>query len=156
MTKLWFKKNSNVHGAGLFALKNIKKGTKIIEYIGDKITKREGGKRADKQINKAKKNKKHGMVYVFELNKKFDIDGNVKNNHARLINHACDPNCEVAIINNQIWIMAIKSLKKNQELSYNYGYHYDTDYIDHICKCGSSNCIGFILDQDEWSKIKNK
>ena len=50
--------------------------------------------------------------------------------------------------------MAIKSIKKNKELSYNYGYHYDTDYVDHICKCGSSNCIGFILDQDEWPKIK--
>ena len=74
MKKLWFKKKSHVHGSGLFTVQNIKKGTKIIEYIGDKVTKKEGDKRADKQIKKAEKNKKNGMVYVFELNKLYDID----------------------------------------------------------------------------------
>ena len=75
MKKLWFKKKSSLHGSGLFALSNIKKGEQVIEYIGDKVTKKEGDKRADKQIKKAEKNKKNGMVYVFELNKKYDIDG---------------------------------------------------------------------------------
>ena len=55
MNKLWYKKRSSVHGSGLFAFKNIKKGTKIIEYVGDKVTKKEGDRRADIQINKAKK-----------------------------------------------------------------------------------------------------
>ena len=55
MNKLWFKKKSGVHGSGLFAFQNIKKGLKIIEYVGDKVTKREGDRRADKQLNKAKK-----------------------------------------------------------------------------------------------------
>ena len=55
MTQLWKKKKSKVHGSGLFASQNIKKGEKVIEYIGDKVTKKEGDKRADKQINKAKK-----------------------------------------------------------------------------------------------------
>ena len=53
MNKLWFKKKSVVHGRGLFAFQNIKKGSKIIEYVGDKVTKREGDRRADKQISKA-------------------------------------------------------------------------------------------------------
>ena len=70
MEKLWYKKKSRLHGSGLFALSNIKKGEQVIEYIGDKVTKKEGDKRADKQIKKAEKNKKNGMVYVFELNKK--------------------------------------------------------------------------------------
>ena len=156
MKKLWFKKKSDVHGSGLFAVQNIKKGTKIIEYIGDKVTKKEGDKRADKQIKQYKKNKNNGMVYVFELNKLYDIDGSVAYNHAKLINHSCNPNCEVEIINNEIWISAIKHIKKNTELSYNYGYSYDTDYVDHICKCGSSKCVGYILDEDYWPKLKKK
>ena len=152
--QIWYKKNSKIHGNGLFASIDIKKGTKIIEYIGDKVTKKEGDKRADKQIQKAKKNKFNGKVYVFELNKKYDIDGDVKENHAKLINHSCGPNCEVEIINNRIWIIAIKNIKKNNELNYNYGYSYDADYIDHICKCGSPKCVGYILDEDEWLKLK--
>ena len=156
MKQLWFKKKSHVHGSGLFAVQNIKKGSKIIEYIGDKVTKKEGDKRADKQIKQYKKNKNNGMVYIFELNKLYDIDGFVSYNHAKLINHSCNPNCEVEIINNEIWISAIKNIKKNTELSYNYGYSYDTDYVDHICKCGSSNCVGYILDEDHWPKLKNK
>ena len=156
MKQLWFKKKSHVHGSGLFAVQNIKKGSKIIEYIGDKVTKKEGDKRADKQIKQYKKNKNNGMVYVFELNKLYDIDGSVSHNHAKLINHSCNPNCEVEIINNEIWISAIKNIKKYTELSYNYGYSYDTDYVDHVCKCGSSKCVGYILDEDHWSKLKNK
>ena len=96
------------------------------------------------------------MVYVFELNKLYDIDGSAAYNHAKLINHSCNPNCEVEIINNEIWISAIKNIKKNTELSYNYGYSYDTDYVDHICKCGSSKCVGYILDEDHWPKLKKK
>ena len=154
MKKFWFKRKSNVHGRGLFATQNIKKGSQIIEYVGDKVTKREGDRRADKQINKAKKNKNNGMVYVFELNKRYDIDGDVSYNYARLINHSCNPNCEVVIDNNHLWISAIKNIKKNHELSYNYGYSYDTDYDEHKCKCGSSKCVGYILDEDHWPKLK--
>ena len=156
MKKLWFKKHSKVHGSGLFSRIDIKKGTKIIEYIGDKVTKKEGDKRADRQIRKASKNKKNGMVYIFQLNKQYDIDGDAPENYARLINHSCGPNCEVEIINNHIWISAIKKIKKNSELSYNYGYPYDTDYVDHICKCSSPKCVGYILDEDEWPKLKKK
>ena len=154
MKKNWFKEKSHIHGSGLFAIQHIKKGSKIIEYIGDKVTKKEGDKRADKQIKQYKKNKNNGMVYIFELNKLYDIDGSVAHNHAKLINHSCNPNCEVEIINNEIWISAIKNIRKNTELSYNYGYSYDIDYVDHVCKCGSSNCVGYILDKDHWPKLK--
>ena len=156
MNKLWYKKISSVHGSGLFASQNIKRGNKIIEYVGDKVTKKEGDKRADQQINKAKKNKNNGMVYVFELNQRYDIDGGVSHNYARLINHSCNPNCEVEINNNRIWILAIKNIKKDAELSYNYGYSYDIDYVDHVCLCGSYKCVGYILSEDEWPKLKKK
>ena len=60
----------------------------------------------------------------------------------------------VIYMSNRIWIIAIKSIKKNKELNYNYGYSYEADYIDHICKCGSPRCVGYILDEDEWLKLK--
>jgi SET domain-containing protein len=154
MEKLWFKKKSSLHGSGLFASANIEKGDHVIEYIGDKVTKKEGDKRADKQIKRAQKNKKNGMVYVFELNKKYDIDGGVARNFARFINHSCDPNCEVEITDNRIWISSIKQIKKGAELLYNYGYPFDSDFEDHICKCGSKKCVGYILSDDDWPKLK--
>jgi SET domain-containing protein len=154
MKKLWFKKKSSLHGSGLFASANIKKGEQVIEYIGDKVTKKEGDKRAEKQIKKAQKNNNNGMVYIFELNKKYDIDGGVTRNNARFINHSCDPNCEVEIIDNHIWISSIKRIKKDGELTYNYGYPFDSDFDEHICKCGSKKCVGYILSYDDWPKLK--
>ena len=154
MQKIWSKKISKFHGIGLFAKKDISKKTKIIEYVGAKVTKKEGDRRADKQISRAIKNKNNGMVYVVELNSRFDIDGSYKYNTARYINHSCDPNCEVSIINNRLWISAIKKIKRDQELTYNYGYEYDTDYKEHKCRCGSLKCIGYILKRSDWKKIK--
>ena len=152
--KLWFKKKSPLHGSGLFAKNDIKKGSKVIQYIGDKVTKKEGDKRADRQIRKAKKDKNNGMVYVFELNKRYDIDGDVDYNFAKYINHSCNPNCEVDIIKDEIWISSIKNIKKGDELSYDYGYTFDKDdYKDHECKCGSKYCIGYIISSDEWDKF---
>ena len=156
MKIIWYKKKSLRHGFGLFAKQSIKKNKKIIEYIGNKITKKEGDIIADKHLKLAKKNKTNGMVYIFELNKRFDIDGSVKENYAKYINHSCNPNCEVEIIDNHIWILAIKNIKKNTELTYNYGYSYENDFNNHTCKCGSYNCVGYILDQDDWPKLRKK
>jgi hypothetical protein len=156
MKKLWFKKKSSLHGRGLFAVSDIKKGMQVIEYIGDKVSKKEGDKRADKQIKKAQKYKNNGMVYVFELNKKYDIDGGVLRNYARFINHSCDPNCEVEITDNRIWISSIKRIKKGTELTYNYGYPFDSDFEEHICKCDTKKCVGYILSDDDWSKLKKE
>tara|TARA_Y100000817_G_scaffold301566_1_gene281664 strand:- start:205 stop:702 length:498 start_codon:yes stop_codon:yes gene_type:complete len=162
---MWIAKKSKVHGTGIFANRDIKKGEKIIRYIGDKISKSEGDRRSALRIKKFLHSEKTGSVYIFELNKKFDIDGNVKRNKARYINHSCDPNCEVEIENNEIWICSIKKIKKGSELSYDYGYEFDKDdYKDHTCKCGSKNCIGYIISSNDWDKflkhinkiIKNK
>ncbi len=153
---MWKVKKSKIHGAGIFATRDIKKNIQIIQYIGDKVTKSEGDKRSAKRIKKYLNSKKTGSVYIFELNKKYDIDGYVTRNKARYINHSCKPNCEVDIIDNEIWIQSIKKIKKGEELSYDYGYSFDKDdYKDHICKCGSKNCIGFIISSDEWAKYLN-
>ncbi len=152
---MWKVKKSKVHGTGVFANTNIQKNVKIIQYIGKKITKSEGDRRSAERIKKYLNKKNEGSVYIFELNKKYDIDGSPLYNKARYINHSCNPNCEVDIINNQIWISSIKKIKKGAELNYDYGYEFDKDdYIDHICKCGSKNCIGYIISSDDWPKYK--
>ena len=62
---------------------------------------------------------------------------------------------EGKFLQNEIWIIAIKNIKKDEELSYDYGYQFDEDdYKDHVCKCGSKNCIGFIISEDDWPKYR--
>ena len=150
----WLTKKSKIHGMGIYASEDIPKNTKIIEYIGEKILKREGDIRSEKRIKKYLNSKKTGSVYIFELNSKYDIDGSKRYNKARYINHSCDPNCEVDIKDGQIWISSIKKIKKGDELSYDYGYAFDKDdYKDHVCKCGSKFCIGYIISSDDWPKF---
>ncbi len=155
-TNLWYVKSSKIHGHGVFAKKSIKKNTRIIQYIGEKVSRSEGNKRSEERIKRYLNSNKTGSVYIFELNNRYDIDGSPKYNKARYINHSCEPNCEVDIIENEIWIQSIKNIKKDDELFYDYGYSFDkNDYKDHICKCGSKNCIGFIISSDEWTKYLN-
>jgi SET domain-containing protein len=152
---MWIIKNSKVHGRGVFASQNIKKGTKIIEYVGEKITKKEGDKRSENRIKRYLNSKETGSVYIFELNSKYDIDGYKNYNKARFINHSCSPNCEVDIQKGKIWIISRKNIKEDQELNYDYGYEFDKDdYKDHKCRCGAKNCIGYIISKDDWQKYK--
>ena len=153
---MWKVRRSKVHGHGVFSTKNISKNTKIIQYIGEKITRSEGNKRSEKRIKKYLNSRKTGSVYIFQLNNRYDIDGSPKYNKARYINHSCDPNCEVDIVNDEIWISSIKKINKGEELSYDYGYSFDKDdYKDHPCECGSKKCIGYIISSDEWKKFLN-
>ena len=87
MKKLYKVKKSNIDKNGLYAAKDIKAGTRIIEYVGKIISKKET-ERNDKFDNGKD-------IYLFNLNNKFDLDGDFKWNTARLVNHSCDPNCEV-------------------------------------------------------------
>ena len=151
---MWKVKNSKIHGKGIVATRNIKKSTRIIQYIGEIVSKKEGDKRSGNRIKKYLKSNRTGSVYIFELNKKYDIDGFFGYNKARYINHSCNPNCEVEISNDQIWISSIKKINKGEELSYDYGYNFDKDdYKDHECKCGSKYCIGYIISSDDWEKF---
>lgn len=148
-------KNSKIHNKGIFAKKFIPKGTRIIEYVGNKITKSASEKIAEKQYEKSQKNSSEGAVYIFELNKKYDINGNVSWNKAKYINHSCSPNCEVEIIRGKIWVIALKDIKKGEELFYNYGYDFSY-HKDHPCKCKSKNCVGYILAKEHWKKLNRK
>lgn len=147
------KRKSKIHGWGIFAKKDIPKGIKIIEYVGEKITKKESERRGEKTLLRSKKRKNCGSVYIFDLNKRYDLDGDVPWNTAKHINHTCNPNCEAHWINGRIWIVSTKKILKNQELSYNYGYDID-DYHEHSCRCSAHNCVGYILDKKYWRKLK--
>ena len=146
-------RNSTIHGRGVFAKKDIPKDTRIIEYVGERITKAVAQKRAEIPIEKNKKNKNFGAVYLFVLNKRHDIDGNVSYNTARHINHSCEPNAETDVIRGKIWIIALRNIKKGEEILYNYGYDYD-GYEEHRCCCSTNRCVGYILAEEHWQKLK--
>ena len=146
-------KRSSIHSKGVFAKKDIPKGTAIIEYVGKKITKKESSILSDLVLLDHKENPSKGAVYIFELNKKYDIDGNVRYNTARLINHSCNPNAEALNDNGKIIIFAKKNITKGDEITYNYGYDID-HYEEHPCRCGSKNCVGYIVKEEDWPKLK--
>jgi uncharacterized protein len=146
---------SRIHSAGVFAGTDIPAGTRVIEYIGEKVTKAESDRRADIPLKRNKKNGEYGAVYIFKLNKRHDIDGNVPYNTARFINHSCDPNCEAEISRGRVWIIALRGITKGEELTYNYNYDIE-DYEDHKCGCGSNRCVGYILDEEYWGQLKRK
>ena len=140
-------KESSIHNKGVFAAKNIPKGTKIIEYIGEKISKEEADKRMERDV-------KNGTFYVFELNDEYDIDGLTGGSDAIYINHTCAPNCEIDIIDDKIWIISIKDIKEHEELSYDYAFDLDHNTLKHKCLCGHKNCIGYIVNSNKEKELK--
>ena len=146
MKKIYKIKKSNIDKRGLCAASNIKKGTKIIEYKGKIISVKKA--ETDTKFDNDK------AIYLFNLNKKYDLDGDFKYNTARLINHSCDPNCEVDGVGLKLWIYSIKDIKKNEELTYDYGFSFDKDYKNYPCKCGSKKCVGFIVKSESRWRIK--
>lgn len=150
--KKYYISKSRIHGRGLFALEDIEEGEKIVEYLGEKITKAESNRRGTMQEENAKESG-CGAVYIFQLNSRYDIDGNFDYNDARLINHSCETNCEAINFRGHIWIVAKRDIKKGEELFYNYAYDFE-HFFEHPCKCGSSNCIGYIVAEHDRGKLK--
>jgi SET domain-containing protein len=145
-------RRSKIHGNGMFAKRDIPKGTKIIEYVGNKLTKAQSDKRAETIEAKAKKYGS-GAVYIFTLNKTHDIDGSVSWNKARFMNHACETNCESDIIRGRIWVLATRDIKKGEELHYDYGYDL-LNWQDHPCRCGKGSCVGYIVTKSKRARLK--
>ena len=115
-------------GLGLFATKPIKKGTKIIRYFGPLLD------------SKKKKDDAIENKYLFELNDRWTIDGSVRKNIARYINHACKPNAEsdVKPRKRKVFIRAIKNIEPGEEINYDYGTDYFKAYLKPIgCKCAA-------------------
>ena len=147
-------RESKVHGNGVFACTDISSGSRILEYLGEKIDKEESDRRGWAQFEIAQKTG-DAAVYLFILNDEEDIDGNFSWNDARLINHTCEPNCEAEVIDNKIWIIAIRDIAEGEELGFNYGFDLE-NYDDHPCRCGTSSCVGFIAGEEYWPELKRK
>lgn len=112
-------------GQGLFARAPIGKGEFILEYTGERVTTAVADERDSK--------------YLFEIDDEWTIDGEVKGNAARFINHACDPNTEAEISeDDRIMITAIRDIATGEELTIDYGEEYFDEFIKPVgCKCVS-------------------
>jgi SET domain-containing protein len=140
-TELILFKDSPIHGTGGFAKTPIRKGTRIVEYLGERISKGESLLRCERNNG-----------FIFTLNDEQDLDGNVAWNPARFINHSCAPNCEAEKDDDRIWIIATRDVRAGEEITFNYGYDLE-DYKDYLCHCGSPQCVGYIVAEEFFEHV---
>ncbi|HZF27133.1 MAG TPA: SET domain-containing protein-lysine N-methyltransferase [Steroidobacteraceae bacterium] len=135
---------SRVHGRGVFALRRIRKGTRIIEYAGERVSHEE----ADRRYEGRGPDDNH--TFLFVLDDSTVIDAGVGGNEARFINHSCEPNCESVIEGKRIYIYAIRTIEPGEELAYDYQIQRergDPPDVEEIfsCSCGAPVCRGTML-----------
>ncbi|MCS6946181.1 MAG: SET domain-containing protein-lysine N-methyltransferase [Steroidobacteraceae bacterium] len=137
-------RKSPIHGYGVFARRAIPKGTRIIEYIGERISHAEADRRyADHDVN-------DNHTFLFIVDRRTVIDAGVGGNAARFINHSCDGNCESVIDGGRVFIEAVRDIAPGEELGYDYEIGREKDdppNVDEIyaCRCGTSACRGTML-----------
>jgi hypothetical protein len=135
-------RRSAIHGTGGFARTAIHAGTRVIEYVGEKITKAESLRRCESNNE-----------YIFALGDGFDLDGNVDWNPARFLNHSCAANCEAELDGGRLWIVAQRDIAAGEELTFNYGYDL-VDYREHPCCCGTPTCVGYIVAEEFFEHLR--
>ena len=138
-------RHSLIHGFGVFALRKIRKGTTVIEYLGDRVSHGEADARYED------KDASDSHTFLFTVDAKTVIDAGVNGNEARFINHGCDPNCQSVTFRRRVYIEAIRTIQPGEELSYDYQIQRDSDDaadVDAIfaCRCGAPNCRGSMLE----------
>ena len=136
-------RRSKIQGRGAFAILPIRKGKKIDEYWGQPISHEEADRRYDD-------NEGRHHTFLFVLDDDTVLDARYGGNDARFINHSCDPNCETEIEDGHIWIKAIKAIKPETELVYDYRFDWQDEYEPedvryYACRCGTKKCRGTIL-----------
>lgn len=137
-------RRSGVHGRGVFAMRDIAAGARLIEYRGEVIDWPEALRRHPHDPSQP------NHTFYFHLDDGRVIDGNVRGNAARWINHACEPNCEADEIDGRIYIRALRDLHVGEELFFDYRLVIDERMTarlkrDYACRCGSANCRGTML-----------
>lgn len=147
-------RESGIHGSGVYATAFIPKETKIIEYVGELIDKKTSDKRGVSQQADAEKTGE-AAVFIFNLSRNYDLDGDVPWNTARLINHSCEPNCEAWIQGQKIFIHSLCDIQEGEELTFDYGFHVDC-YEDHPCRCGKDGCVGYIVSRSQWDELAER
>ena len=148
-------RNSSVHGRGVFSTRGIKKGERIIEYLGERVSHAE----ADKRYESKDENDSH--TFLFIVDSKTVIDAGVDGNDARFFNQSCDPNCESTVEKRRVFIDALRDIAAGEELTYDYQIYLeegDPDGIEQVfaCRCGSPKCRGTMLWPMEPKNKKRK
>src|SRR5450432_2012633 len=138
-------RHSRIHGYGVFAARRIRKGTTVLEYLGDRVTHAQANERY------ADKDPKDNHTFLFTVDAKTVIDAGVNGNEARYVNHGCDPNCQSTAEKKRIFIEAIRTIQPGEELAYDYQIQRDDDddaNVDDVyaCRCGAKNCRGSMLE----------
>lgn len=137
-------RRSPIHGTGAFARLEIPVGTRTIEYVGEVVSKQESLSRC--QANNE---------YIFSLDDQRDLDGNVRWNPARFINHSCEPNCEAELEDGRIYIIARRRIAAGEEVTFNYGYSL-VDYRDYPCRCGAAGCVGYMVAEEFFDHVRRQ
>jgi SET domain-containing protein len=146
---------SPIHGLGGFATQRIRKGTRIVEYIGERITSEEGDRRYDNDKTE------HPHVLLFVVNKHTVIDAGVGGNDARFINHSCEPNCRTFVEKKRVYIEALKTIAEGEELTYDYNLTRDgkedaAAEAQYTCHCGAKTWRGTMLAPRKAQRKKSK
>jgi SET domain-containing protein len=142
---LYTVRRSKIHGNGVYAARAIPKGTRIVEYLGDRITHAQADERYEA------KGQDDGHTFLFVVSNRVVIDAGVGGNDARFINHSCDPNCETVIEGGRVFIEALRDIEPGAELGYEYGLTWETtddpdELANYGCRCGAATCRGTMLD----------
>lgn len=124
-------RESKIHRRGVYALQAIPPKRKVIEYTGERISRRETKRRGQ-----------GSLTYLFTLDNYWTIDGAVDGSGAEIINHSCDPNLYSCIMRGHILYMSKRLIKPGEELTIDYRFSADIGKVR--CKCGSPNCRGTI------------
>jgi SET domain-containing protein len=137
-------RSSPIAGKGAFATRRIPKGARIVEYTGERISQNEADRRYPYDPDA------HHHTFLFNLEEDVVVDGGVKGNSSRFINHSCAPNCEAVIEDGRIWIYALKAIEPGTELVYDYRFILDEPHTPaakrrYPCRCGARTCRGTIL-----------
>ncbi len=144
--------SSSIHGRGVYAIAPIAAGTRIIEYTGERITKAESRRREEARLRRLRRGQ-DGSVYIFDLNKRADLDGRVGGNVSRFINHSCAPNCRTETVRGRVWIFAMRDIAAGEELTFDYGYPL-SEWRMHPCRCGQRGCPGFIVNAPQRWRVR--
>jgi len=145
-------RQSSIHGRGVYARCLIPDGTRVVEYTGERITKAEA-RRREEQRKERQRRGGDDCVYIFDLNKKYDLDGRSTRNIARLINHSCAPNCRAETIRGRVWIIARREIAAGEEITFDYGFPY-AEWQLHPCRCGAARCVGFIVNKPQRWRVR--
>jgi SET domain-containing protein len=133
---------SRIHAVGVFTTKPIRKGARVVEYSGPRLTAEEANRLYDGA----------SRTYLYGLDDgKTVIDGE---GMGAYLNHSCDPNCEVDEIKNRVWILAIRNIAAGEELVWDYNLYDDDDPAP--CHCGSSKCRGTMYSREWIAKLRRK